>query len=88
MSYCRERNSGNVFTEQLCSNGHMRHNFKRLIKCQCMNMYVGTSGIDGDWRPDSRPGHFTTADRALGSHSIGGWMRPRDSLYAKGNRRI
>jgi hypothetical protein len=53
-----------------------------------MNMYVGTLGLEGDWRSDSRPGQFTTADRALDSRFIRSSVGPRDSLNAKGNRRI
>jgi hypothetical protein len=33
MSYFWERNFGNVFTEPLPSNGHMRHNIKSLCPC-------------------------------------------------------
>jgi hypothetical protein len=35
--------------------------------------------VGGEWSA-SRPNRFTTAERAPGTHSIGGWVDPRADL--------
>jgi len=36
----------------------------------------------------SRPGRFTPAERATGTHSTGGWMGPNAGLDVVGRRKI
>jgi hypothetical protein len=40
---------------------------------------VLTSALVGEWSA-SRPGRFTTGERAHGTHWTGGWVDPRASL--------
>jgi hypothetical protein len=39
-----------------------------------------TSALVGDELSDSRPGRFTSEERATGTHSRGGWVDPRVGL--------
>jgi hypothetical protein len=45
-----------------------------------------TSALDGGEWSVSRPGHFTTRERAPGTHRIGGCVGPRAGLEAVMNR--
>jgi hypothetical protein len=45
-----------------------------------------TSALDtGEWSA-SRPGRFTSGERAFGTHRIGGWVGPSAGLDAVGKR--
>jgi hypothetical protein len=60
-----------------------------LTKYQAMKKYGGkevqfhtflTEALDwGEWSA-SRPGRFTSGERVLGTHLIGGWVDPRTGL--------
>jgi hypothetical protein len=60
-----------------------------LIKDYGMKAYGGSGRIDphfsilalggGEWSA-SRPGRFTSVERAPGTHCIGGWVDPRAGL--------
>jgi len=51
-------------------------------------MHSLTSTLDGGEWSASRFGHFIPRERAPGTHWIGGWVGPRDSLYAVSKRKI
>jgi hypothetical protein len=44
-----------------------------------------TLQLDGYEQLDSRPGSFTSEEKALGTHLIGGWISPRDCLVVVGS---
>jgi hypothetical protein len=43
------------------------------------HLFLTSVLVGGEWSA-SCPGHFTTGERALGTHSIGGWVGRRTSL--------
>jgi hypothetical protein len=47
-----------------------------------------TSALDGGEWSASRPGHFTSRERAPGTHWIGGWVGPRAVLDSVVKRKI
>jgi hypothetical protein len=47
-----------------------------------------TSALDGGEWSASRPGRYTSRERAPGTHWIGGWVGPRAGLDAVAKRRI
>jgi hypothetical protein len=47
-----------------------------------------TSALDGGEWSASRPGRFNPGERALGTHSMGGWVGPRAGLDADVKRKI
>jgi hypothetical protein len=52
-----------------------------------INAFVTSALQGGEWSA-SRPGRFTSRERAPGTHWIGGWVGPRDSLDTVMERKI
>jgi hypothetical protein len=44
-----------------------------------IHIFLTSALVGGEWSA-SRPGRFTTGERAPGSHCIGGWVDPRAAL--------
>jgi hypothetical protein len=44
-----------------------------------IHVFMTTALVGGEWSA-SRPGRFTTGERAPGTHWIGGWVGPRTGL--------
>jgi hypothetical protein len=44
-----------------------------------IHIFLTSALVGGEWS-GSHPGRFTPGERAPGTHSIGGWVNPRDSL--------
>jgi hypothetical protein len=51
-------------------------------------MHSLTSALNGGEWSASRPGHFTSRERAPGTHWLGGWVGPRAVLDAVVKRKI
>jgi hypothetical protein len=51
-------------------------------------MHSLTSAPDGGEWSASRPGRFTSSERAPGTHWIGGWVGPRAVLDAMVKRKV
>jgi hypothetical protein len=51
-------------------------------------MHSLTSALDGGEWSASRPGRFTSRERAPGIHGIGGWLGPRAVLDTVVKRQI
>jgi len=54
----------------------------------CRSTHSLTSALDGGEWSASRPGRFTSRERAPGTHWIGGWVGPRAVLDAVVKRKI
>jgi hypothetical protein len=44
-----------------------------------IRIFLTSALVGGEWSA-SRPGHFTTGERAPGTHWIGGWVDPTAGL--------
>jgi hypothetical protein len=44
-----------------------------------MHVFLTSALVGGEWSA-SRPGRFTSGERAPGTHWIGGWVGPRAGL--------
>jgi hypothetical protein len=71
----------------LCFNRAPRHE-DVLGEWRCSSTHSLTSALDGGEWSASRPGRFTTSERALGTHWIGGWVGPRAGVHAVVKRKI
>jgi hypothetical protein len=71
----------------LCLNGAPRHEGV-LGEWRYSFTHSLTSALDGSKWSVSRPGRFTSRERAPGTHWIGGWMGPRAILDAVVKRKI
>jgi hypothetical protein len=58
-----------------------------LTKHHAMKTFLSSVLDGGDWSA-SRPGRFTSSERAPGTHWIGGWMGPRTVLDVVVKRKI
>jgi hypothetical protein len=70
----------------LCFNLASRHGV--LGKWRYSSTHSLTSALGGDEWSVSRPGRFTSRERAYGTHWIGGWMGPSAVLDAVVKRKI
>jgi hypothetical protein len=59
-----------------------------LRKCRYSSTHSLTLALDGGEWPASRPGRFTSEERAPSTHWIGGWLGPRAGLNTVSKRKI
>jgi hypothetical protein len=52
-----------------------------------IHVLLTTALVGGEWSA-SRPGRFTSGERAPGTHWIGGWVDPRAGLEDEERRNI
>jgi hypothetical protein len=71
----------------LCFNWAPRHE-SVLGEWRYSSTHSLTSALDGGEWSASGPGHFTSRERAPGTHWIGGWVGPRAFLDAVVKRKI
>jgi hypothetical protein len=62
--------------------------WRRIGEWNYSSTHSLTSALDGGEWSASRPGRFTSRERAPGTHWIGGWVGPRSVLDAVVKRRI